>query len=155
MTSSESIVRFVAVLCLGMICVLAVAYLTGLFFPMLKLPIVVIFCGLWLYGGIGTLRQERDGADAAKRALSKSLDWDVNRLPIEFRFIRRSTRLMEVIEKVGPYSKVRGSGEIKAMQFDLPSGGSILIFPAFPFAPSSAVRGILFVANHDDVGLFP
>src|SRR5437588_924248 len=64
----------------------------------------------------------------------------------------RSTTINQVVERLGPYSRVRGEDNMSALEYDLPYG-SVIIIPAHPLEPSSRVRSIRFYLDRKSTRL--
>ena len=74
-------------------------------------------------------------------------------LPPEFRFVTPDTTVQMVVEKAGPYSRIRterlnslGGGEQKIVgyEYDLPSGAAVIVLPENPRQPESRIRGVVY-----------
>ena len=77
-----------------------------------------------------------------------------NELPNQFRFISHKTTLRQVIDRLGPYTRVRGSG-VQAFEYDLPDGSAVLIFPEHPFQPSNKIRDVQFYPKKEQISIYP
>jgi hypothetical protein len=78
-------------------------------------------------------------------------DIDTTVLPSTFRFITHDTTLQEVIDRLGPASRVfelalrhrDGDAEhFKAHEYDLPYNAAVIIMPQRPFEPEDKIRAI-------------
>jgi len=77
-----------------------------------------------------------------------------HQMPAKFRFITSKTTLQQVIDKVGPYSRVRGSGMLY-YQWDLADGSAVLVLPEWPFEPKNRIRHVEYFRNAKDISLHP
>jgi hypothetical protein len=75
-------------------------------------------------------------------------------LPPQFRFISRETTLQQVVDRVGAYTRVRGSG-IQAFEFDLKDGSAVLVFPEYPFQLHCKIRSVQFYPKKEQIDIFP
>jgi len=78
-------------------------------------------------------------------------DIDTTVLPSTFRFITHDTTLQEVIDRLGPASRVfelalrhrDGDAEhFKAHEYDLPYNAAVIIMPQRPFEPEDKIRAV-------------
>ncbi len=77
-----------------------------------------------------------------------------NSIPTQFAFITTNTTLQQVIDRVGKYDRVRGSG-ISYYEYDLPDGSAVLISPEWPFQPTNRIRGVSFYRSTNEITLYP
>ena len=75
-------------------------------------------------------------------------------LPAQFRFISRDTTLQQVVDRIGPYTRVRGSG-IQAFEYDLSDGSAVLLFPEHPFQMHCKIRKVQFYPKKEQIDIFP
>ncbi len=75
-------------------------------------------------------------------------------LPEQFSFITSDTTLQQVVDRVGNYSRVRGSG-VQYFEFDLGNGSAVLVGPEWPFEPVSKVRNATFYKDARKITLAP
>jgi hypothetical protein len=97
------------------------------------------------------------GCSPHKQAVSEVGSISTNGIPAQFAFITTNTTLQEVVDRVGKYDRVRGSG-ILYYEYDLPDGSALLISPVPLFQPSRQARfrelhiftaPIIFICIHD------
>lgn len=109
---------------------------------------------------------------AFKRAISeeqvllkayKARDIPIRLLPADFRFITNDTTLQEVIDKAGPYSRLRkhpvdqrfadgyglapgplGTRSIVLVEYDLPYQAAVILMPEYPFQPENRIRAAFY-----------
>ena len=62
--------------------------------------------------------------------------------------------LQQVVDRVGRYDRVRGSG-IQYYEWDLADGSAALISVEHPFQLSNRVQGIAFFRTPEEIHLFP
>ncbi|SRR6266498_3062090 len=76
---------------------------------------------------------------------------DTTALPPTFRFITHDTTLQEVIDRLGPASRVielawrhrdRDIEHFKAHEYDLPYKAAVIIMPHRPFEPDDKIRAV-------------
>ena len=75
-------------------------------------------------------------------------------IPEQFGFITNGTTLQQVVDAVGKYTRVRGSG-ILYFEYDLPDGSAVLIGPEWPFESDSRIRNVFFYPHATDITLAP
>jgi hypothetical protein len=111
----------------------------GRFWPTAKLPTFLFLFVCFVAGGIQLLREER----RKDEALDSIADTASRDLPKEFRsVIPNLTAAQQVLDTVGPYSRVAGRGDVVAFEYDLPNGYAVLVLLHWPFQRDSKVRGI-------------
>ena len=76
------------------------------------------------------------------------------KLPAKFQFITPETTLQEVVDRLGQWQKVRGSGMLY-YEYDLPDGSAVLVHPAWPFKVDNKVEGCTFYPKASDISLAP
>jgi hypothetical protein len=69
-------------------------------------------------------------------------------------FITTRTTLQQVVDGLGKYSRVRGSGIIY-YEYDLPDGSAVLIGPEWPFDAKSMVQNVTFFPKESEIDLAP
>jgi hypothetical protein len=74
--------------------------------------------------------------------------------PPQFRFITGNTTVRDVVDKLGTYDKVRGSG-MTYYEYDLPDGSAVLIEPEWPFGRESRIRSVDFYRRAGDIDIYP
>jgi hypothetical protein len=136
--ASEKIFRHVVALSFGVILAIFALFFTLLLF--------------WSAIGIKAILRQRHGGDIALKA---GREWCSEELPEEFRFISRDTTVQQLVERVGPYTRIRGDSDTGALEYDLPYGSALLIFPEWPCELGSRVRGVQFYRKRDEIHLFP
>jgi hypothetical protein len=149
---SETIFRHIAAIMFGTIVAIFVATLLGLVWPALKWPSFCILLIFWLAISFKLILRQRRNSEVL---VEGEREWRKEELPEQFRFVSRDTTVQQLVERIGPYSRVRGDDNLKAFQYDLPSGSAILIFPEWPFGDRSRIRGVQFYPNRDTIRLFP
>jgi len=87
----------------------------------------------------------------------------VTDLPTDFRFISHDTTLAEVIEKLGPASRVvqlalpHRDGDTEhfmAHEYDLPYEAAVIVMPQRPFEPDDKIRAVSVRKRSNDDELF-
>ncbi len=95
------------------------------------------------------IRGVKKYVDAVHAYAHRSIDITV--LPPTFRFITHDTTLQEVIDRLGPPSRVvelalrhrDGDTEhFKGHEYDLPYNAAVIIMPQRPFKPEDKIRGV-------------
>jgi len=94
------------------------------------------------------------GCSKREQAISVTVSWPTNDLPAQFMFITPNTTLQQVIDRVGKYDRVRGSG-ISFYEYDLSDGSAVLIRPEWPFEPTNKIRGVTFFRSTNEITLHP
>jgi hypothetical protein len=89
--------------------------------------------------------------DTERTVFAHPEQWQPQELPQEFRFITRESTVQEVVDSVGPYTRVT---ETALVCYDLPSGGALFLFPEPPFSPANRIRGIQLYRTEDAVPVF-
>jgi hypothetical protein len=78
-----------------------------------------------------------------------------NGIPAKFAFITTNTTLQEVVDRVGKYDRVRGSG-ISYYEYDLPDGSAVLVCPDVSLAAKAHPSiGVTFYRSTNDIHLYP
>jgi hypothetical protein len=94
---------------------------------------------------------------------NKAGDIPTRELPAEFRFITSGTTIQEVIDKVGPYSRIRkhlahpsfgtgyglstgpsGMPMLVLVEYDLPYHAAVILLPEPPFQPQDRIRAAFY-----------
>jgi hypothetical protein len=128
---------------------------------------LVIFIGLLILGAIGGLLiriipvglAEYD--DVIKAFAEREIS--ISRLPSDFHFITHETTLQEVIDRLGPCSRVvrlpvdPGSGlgyafaatkggrpAIVTFEYHLPYHAAAIVMPEYPFEPQNRIRAVFY-----------
>ena len=73
----------------------------------------------------------------------------------EFNFVTTNTTLQQIIDRVGPYDRVRGSG-VLYYQWNLSDGSAILVATEEPFQQTNKVTGFRVLsgcAQHNSVAM--
>jgi len=94
------------------------------------------------------------GCSPREQAVSEAGSIATNGVPAQFAFITTNTTLQEVVDRVGKYDRVRGSG-ILHYEYDLPDGAAVLISPAWPFQPTNKIQGVAYFHSTNDIHLYP
>ncbi len=124
----------------------AISITVGMVFPAWKIPVLFVLLLLWLFGTISGFMQI--DSDDRLRGVDVGKDgWDKSTLPIHFRFIDPETTLKEVVQRVGPYTRIRETGAVRAMQWDVPYG-AVIIFPEDPNDADSKIMRVTVLAEH-------
>jgi hypothetical protein len=79
---------------------------------------------------------------------------NANGVPKQFSFITTQTTLRQVVDRLGEYSRVRGSG-ISYYEYDLPDGSAVLVGPEWPFDDESKIQNVTFYLRASEIGLAP
>jgi hypothetical protein len=77
-----------------------------------------------------------------------------NGIPAQFAFITTNTTLQQVIDRVGKYDRVRGSG-VLYYEYDLSDGSAVLVSPEWPFQPTNRIRGVSIYRSTNEITLHP
>jgi hypothetical protein len=77
-----------------------------------------------------------------------------NDIPPQFAFITTNTTLRAVIDRIGNYNRVRGSG-ILHYEYDLPDGSAVLLTPGWPFKPTDKICEGVFYLSTNDIKFYP
>jgi hypothetical protein len=75
-------------------------------------------------------------------------------IPPQFAFITTNTTLQQVIDRVGKYNRVRGSG-ILYYEYDLPNGSAMVISVEWPYQPRNKISAVGFYPRTNQIGLYP
>ena len=94
------------------------------------------------------------GCSPHEQTISEVSSISTNGIPAQFAFITTNTTLQEVVDKVGKYDRVRGSG-ILHYEYDLPDGAAVLVSPAWPFQPTNKIQGVAYFRSTNDIHLYP
>src|SRR5215203_2414137 len=62
-------------------------------------------------------------------------------VPAKFQFITKDTTLRQVVERVGRWDRVRGSG-VLYYEFALPDGSAVLVHPEWPFGLENKIQSV-------------
>jgi hypothetical protein len=122
------------------------------FWPGSQLTVFIVLVVIWLSGFAQILvRDIRAGHETERAVFARAKEWRAEELPQEFRFITRDTTIQQVVDTVGPYTRVTEAGLIR---YDLPSGGAIFLYPESRSVPTSRIRGIQLYRTEDAVPVF-
>ena len=123
---------------------------------------VIFFVGAVL---LGVTRAFQRGLSEDLKLLKayKSRDIPTRYLPVEFRFITNDTTLQEILDKVGPYSRITkhpvdpnfasgyglapgsfGMPSLFLVEYDLPYHAAVLLMPEYPFQPENRIRAAFY-----------
>jgi hypothetical protein len=75
-------------------------------------------------------------------------------VPTKFRFITKDTTLQQVVDRVGRWDRVRGSG-VLYYEFDLPDGGAVLVHPEWPFRLENKIQSVTAYRSTNEIALAP
>jgi hypothetical protein len=129
--------------CLGVV--------AGFLWAPLTLPVFVVAAVCWVGLTVSVISRHPD--DTA--LLAEKGYWRKEDLPEEFRFIDHSTTVQQIAEQIGPYKRVRGEAEkIRALEYHLPYGAAVLVFPELPLRSESKVRAVKFFRDRKEITLF-
>jgi hypothetical protein len=152
MTITQCIGKYLGGIAFGGVAAWIISQLVGRFWPGAQLSVFVVLVIIWLSGFAQVLlRDIRVGSETERAVFADPKQWQPQELPQEFRFITRESTVQEVVDTVGPYTRVTESGLVR---YDLPSGGALFLFPEPPFAPTSRIRGIQLYRTEDEVPVF-
>ena len=88
------------------------------FWPGSQLTVFIVLVVIWLSGFAQILvRDIRAGHETERAVFARAKEWRAEELPQEFRFITRDTTIQQVVDTVGPYTRVTEAGLIR---YDLP-----------------------------------
>ena len=146
MRSSELAIRHVFVFVCGLVFIALLTAGVGVFAPQLKIPVFIFFAICWLASTTVGLRETLANDDRGEPVL-KEYHWSTDALPAEFRFITRETTLQQVTQRLGQGIRVVRGNNIQALQYDLPNGAAILVFPEPPFDSASTIRCVRLYRN--------
>jgi hypothetical protein len=79
---------------------------------------------------------------------------NANVVPEQFGFITGQTTLQQVVDRLGKYDHVRGSG-ISYYEYDLPDGSAVIVGPEWPFDLRSRIRNVTFYHKASEITLSP
>jgi hypothetical protein len=152
MTLARRIGTYITGIAVGVIFAAVIANFVGSLFPNARAIVFVVLVIIWLLGFVQILIRDIRTGDNARGVFARPEEWCAEELPREFRFITRDTTLQEIVDRVGPYTRLP---ETHLVRYDLPCGGAILIYPEPPFTLLSKVRGVQFYRTEADVPVFP
>jgi hypothetical protein len=75
-------------------------------------------------------------------------------IPAKFRFITKDTTLQQVVDRVGHWDRVRGSG-ILYYEFDLADGSAVIVSPEWPFRLENKIQSVTAHRSTNDITLAP
>src|SRR5262245_31224409 len=75
-------------------------------------------------------------------------------IPSQFTFVTSGTTLQQVVDTVGPWTRIRGSG-VQWYQFDQPDGSAVLVLPDWPFTRTNKIHTIWFVQHTNEIDIHP
>ena len=152
MTIIQRAGKYVTGLAVGFVGAWVVSQFIGRFWPNAQLIVFLVLVVTWLSGFVQILARDiRAGPDTERAVFSDPQQWQSQELPQEFRFITRETKVQDVVDTVGPYTRITESGLVR---YDLSSGGALFLFTEQPFSPDSRVRGIQLYRTEDAVPVF-
>jgi hypothetical protein len=136
----------------GILLAICLGALAGLLWTPLGWAVFIVVALCWLGLAVDAiLRQMRTNPAAL---LEANRYWPKEDLPEEFRFINHETTVQQIVEKIGTYKRIRGDGEIRALEYHLPYGSAVLVFPELPIGSRSRVRAVKFYLDHNEIPLF-
>jgi hypothetical protein len=94
------------------------------------------------------------GCSLHQQAVSEVGTRTTDNIPAQFAFITTNTTLQQVMDRVGKYDRVRGSG-ISHFEYDLSDGSAVLVSPEWPFEPTNRIRGVSFYRSTNEINMFP
>jgi hypothetical protein len=95
------------------------------------------------------------GCSPHEQAVSEAGSISTNGIPAQFAFITTNTTLQEVVDRVGKYDRVRGSG-ISYYEYDLPDGSAVLVCPDVSLAAKAHPSiSVTFYRSTNDIHLYP
>jgi hypothetical protein len=152
MTITQRAGKYLGGIAFGIVATWIIAQLVAKLWPGAQRAVFVVLVIVWLSGFAQVLvRDIRAGSQAERAVFADPNQWQRQELPQEFRFITRNTTVQEVVDSVGPYTRVTETGLVR---YDLPSGGALFLFPEPPFSPASRIRGIQLYRTEDAVPVF-
>jgi hypothetical protein len=152
MTITQRIAKYLVGIAFGVIAAWIVSQFATRFWHNAQLTVFVVLVIIWLSGFAQVLvRDIRAGGDTERTVFAHPEQWQPQELPQEFRFITRESTVQEVVDSVGPYTRVT---ETALVCYDLPSGGALFLFPEPPFSPANRIRGIQLYRAEDAVPVF-
>lgn len=154
-SSSEWVVRFCFVIGVGIVVSALLALAVGAVFLPLRIPVFLFLVSWVLWGALVAGRRFSPSNKSARQALSTAAKWSPDQLPREYRFITDQTMLGRITEVLGPCTCVRGNDRIQALQYNLPNGSAVLIFPEWPFKRDSRILGVHMYDSDKAIPLFP
>lgn len=123
---------------------------------------VIVMACVALYGLSRTFWREASEEQALLKAY-RIREIPTRQLPAEFRFITNDTTLQEVVDKAGPYSRVRrlvvdpsfasgfglaegpsGMPALVLLDYDLPYHAAVILLPEFPFELENRIRAAYY-----------
>ena len=152
MTITQRVAKYFGGIAFGVVAAWIVSQFAARFWPGAQLTVFVVLVVIWLSGFAQILvRDIRAGGDTEREVFAHPEQWQPQELPQEFRFITRESTVQEVVDVVGPYTRVTQTGLVR---YDLPSGGALFLFPEPPFSPASRIRGVQLYRTEDAVPVF-
>jgi hypothetical protein len=128
---------------------------------------IIMLIGLFVVGIIGKLILRitpvgiAEYADVLKAFADREIS--MSRLPSEFHFITHETTLQEVIDRLGPCSRVvrlpvdpesglgygfastkHGGAAVITFEYHLPYNAAAIVMPEYPFEPQNRIRAVFY-----------
>ncbi len=95
------------------------------------------------------------GCRPHEQAVSEVGSISTNGIPTQFAFITTNMTLQEVVDRIGKYDRVRGSG-ISYYEYDFVNGSAMLVCPDVSLAAKDHPRvSITFYRSTNDIHLYP
>ena len=152
MTASRTVQRGVSIAMLVIVVSLywLIAKVCDLASPRLKWFVIPAMLGVALLVFVRSFTRDVKKYVDTTRAYARR-DIDVAALPPTFRFITHETTLQQVIDRVGPASRVvelasrHSDGDtehFKAHEYDLPYSAAVVVMPQRPFEPEDKIRAV-------------
>jgi hypothetical protein len=152
MTIPQRIGKYLGGIAFGIVAAWIVSQFVARFWPGAQMAVFVVLVITWFSGFAQVLvRDIRAGSDTERAVFAHPEQWQPQELPPEFRFITGESTVQEVVDTVGPYTRVTETGLVR---YDLPSGGALFLFPESPFSPASLIRGVQLYRTEDAVPVF-
>jgi hypothetical protein len=147
MSTPEIIIRWATAYAVGALIAFGISFGVGTYSPAARTPVLVGLLLTWLWATVAGLRRWRaDTTDSTtvhpQNRSEKSL------LPTEFRFIGPNTTLQEIIDRIGPYDRIRDAMDGRNVQWDVPHG-TMCVFLDGPVSPASPVARIRYLTGRD------
>lgn len=137
----------------GIVIASFIGVLAGMLWPPLGWALFIFGVVCWSGLTVDGIVRQRHSDPAA--LLADNRHWKKEELPEEFRFIEHDTTIRQIRDKIGPHKHLRGDGEIRALEYHLPYGSAVLVFPELPVEDSSRVRAVKFYLDRKDIPLLP
>ena len=143
MSTAEIVVRCADTYAVGAAIAAGISLGIEPLFPSAAIPILIVLLVVWLYGTLAGFTRWR-GRTTETEIIHPQSSTEKLLLPFDFRFIGPNTTLQDILDRLGPYNRVRDAIDGRNLQWDVPYG-TVCIFFDGPVEKNSFVGRIRYL----------